>query len=87
MDRLEKILHLANQAEWSYIIPHVKMSLRLAVDALERKHPRFWNYSNEELLKALEENPGVSAIFNAHDELSLAYVIRMVRLQNTEASA
>ena len=87
MDRIEQILNLANQTEWNHIVPQVKMRLRVAVDALERKHPHFWNYSNEELLKALEENPGVSAIFNAHDELSLAYVIRMVRLQNTQASA
>jgi HD superfamily phosphohydrolase YqeK len=87
LDRLEKILYLANQVEWNHIVPQVKMRLRVAVDALERQHPRFWDYTNQELLQALEENPGISAIFNAYDELSLAYVIRMVRLQSTQASA
>lgn len=87
MDRLEHILLLAKQEEWNHIVPQVKMRLRVAVDALERKHPHFWNYSNEELIRALEENPGISAIFNAYDELSLAYVIRTVRKQSTSASA
>jgi hypothetical protein len=75
MNRLERILYQSRKNEWGKIIPPTPHRLSLGVDSLYRSAGKFWRMDAAELESVLEKNPLISAQFNAHDELAIAYVI------------
>ncbi|MCU9931044.1 hypothetical protein OFL77_27310, partial [Escherichia coli] len=63
----------------------VNMRLRIAIDALKRASPAFWELDANELLALLNYNAGIGAQFEANDELTVGFVIRTVRIQHQES--
>lgn len=80
-DRLSPVLAKANEAEWTGYFPNVHMRLKLALTILGRNAPKFWDLSATELAEHIADFPAIKAQFDIHDDITLAFAIRTMRMQ------
>ena len=80
-ERLSSILVKAGEAEWTGYIPNVHMRLKVGLTILGRNAPKFWELSAEDLGKHVAEFPAIKAQFDIHDDITLAFAIRTMRMQ------
>lgn len=79
--RLSSILIKANEADWTGYIPNIHMRLKLALTILGRNVPKFWEMSASLLAEQIAEFPAIKAQFDIHDNITLAFAIRTLRMQ------
>lgn len=80
-ERLARILEKANESEWVGFYPNIHMRLKIALTILNRNASNFWDRPAEEVASLIENFPAIKAQFDIHDDITLAFAIRTLRMQ------